>query len=300
MDCHARARRTLTEVDSPVQLEVFVTDSVNPARYQTQNNLHVVTNSLVSPGILDSQVYSQIPESFYGMYGGPVRYQAYTPVKDYNCFINRIDPNRQSWLYQLIRRGMFDQGFVTFNMDTRNNTTLPLELFEQQFEQGLEIFRLEHEYIRNQVPYRNFPADAELNNVIMQSKFSLVLETYFDNNDVITYSEKLFRCLKLPRPWAVFAMKGAVEQLRQMGYDVLDDIVDHSYDAIDFCIDRQVALLDLAKRLCRLEYNPALVERLERAAKHNRAVLDRHQPNFFPDVTKTFDMAVDKINGLQI
>jgi len=54
--------------------------------------------------------------------------------------------------------------------------------------------------------------------------------------------------------------------------------------------------LDLAERLCRLEYNPALVERLEQAAQHNRALLDRHQPNFFPDVTKTFDLAVSKLN----
>lgn len=299
-NCHARAKQALAEMGSTIQLEVFVTDAVGVERYQNQNSRHVVTNSLVRPGILDSKVYTQIPESFYGMYGGPTQYIVCDPVKNYNCFMNRIDPNRQSWLYQLIRRGIFDQGFVTFNMDPRNKTIPPLELFEQQFKEGLDIFKPEHEYIRSQVPYRNFDAHAKLNNVIMQSKFSIVLETSFDKNEIVTYSEKIFRCLKLPRPWILFAMQGAVEHLRQLGYDVLDDIVDHSYDTIDFCIDRQVALLDLAERLCKLEYTPALVNRLEQAAQHNRALLDRHQLNFVTDVAKSFDLAVDKINELQI
>lgn len=300
MDCHSAAKKALSEIGSSVKLEVFVTDGIYPERYQNQTNLHVVTNSLVLPGLLDSQVYTPIPDSFYGMYGGPVTYRDYQPEKDYNCFMNRIDPNRQSWLYQLIRRGIFDRGFVTFNMDPRMKTTPPIEIFEQQFEQQLTIFKPEHEYIRSQVPYRNFPIDAKLNDIIMKSRFSIVLETYFDINTVITYSEKIFRCLKLPRPWIMFAMAGAVENLRRMGYDVLDDVVDHSYDSIDFCIDRQVALLDLAEKMCNLEYTPALVDRLNRAAQHNQALLDQHQPNFFPDVAATFDLAVEKIHGLQI
>ena len=42
---------------------------------------------------------------------------------------------------------------------------------------------------------------------------------------------------------------GAVEHLRQVGFDMFDDVVDHSYDNIDNPIDRVVAAIESNRRL---------------------------------------------------
>jgi hypothetical protein len=164
-----------------------------------------------------------------------------------------------------------------------------LAVFDQQLEQHLNIFQREHDFIRTQMPYRNFESD-NLTQTIMSSKFSIILETYFDNNEVITFSEKIFRCLKLPRPWILFAQQHAVQYLRDMGFDVLDDVVDHSYDSIEFGIDRQIKLLDVAEQLCNLKFDPTLAKRTQQATDHNCRLLsnmfDICQQDIFDSVEK--------------
>ena len=140
-------------------------------------------------------------------YAGLINVEQRRPSKNFNCFVNRMDPNRQSWLYLLIRRGLFDQGFISFNMDISRHLmlkeyppgTTPMEVFENQFEKYCNIFSDEHRILKNKVPYKNFDSDTSPVEIIMDSKFSIVLETYHDDNRFITLSEKIFRCLKLPK-----------------------------------------------------------------------------------------------------
>lgn len=199
--------------------------------------------------------------------------------------MNRMDPIRQSWLYQLVRRGIFDQGYVSFNMDTllmpEFKGVSPHDAFEKQFNDSMTIFQEEHDFIKSQVPYKNFNDDGDLTSVIVDSEFSIILETFFDQNDVITYSEKMFRALQLPRPWIVFSHQHAVKHLRTMGFDVLDDIVDHSlYDDIDFAITRQTKLLDLAVDLIKQNFD---IDRLKQAAIHNQQLLKNFSVTWMDD-----------------
>jgi hypothetical protein len=262
----------------------------------------IVTNSWIKPELVDSTRYEQFAPSWYGIYAGPVDSISVTPKKKFNCFINRMDPIRQSWLYQLVRRDIFDQGFVSFNMDVHIHLakgwyppdTTPHDVFEDQFQKHLTIFQVEHELIKPQVPYRNFDSTASLDQVIMDSEFSIVLESYFSINEVITFSEKIFRCLKLPRPWILFSTKGSVQYLRNLGFDVLDDLVDHSYDNIDFEIDRQVALLDQAELMCKQTLTAEQISRCELAAQHNQQILDSMIDTFYTDVDLTFARAQKK------
>jgi hypothetical protein len=281
------------------ELDMVSIDACQPQTYQNGHQV-LITNNWISPDSLDPNLYEKFADSWYGIYSG------YVPIEDtacthkFNCFINRMDPIRQSWLYQLIRRGMFDQGLISFNMDISrhkhlcppNNT--PHTVFENYFQQYLQIFGPEHEFIQSKVPYCNFNTETPLRDLIMQSKFSIVLETYFESNEVITFSEKIFRCLKLPRPWVLFAMKHAVKHLRDLGFDVLDDIVDHSYDHINFDIDRQVAILDQSEKLCNLVYNEKLVQRMKLAAIHNQQLLQSYLDRFNQDIDISFERVVKK------
>jgi len=258
----------------------------------------LVTVNKIQNGVYHKYQVKQLPDSCWGgLYSTELKFDpGLEPTHAFNCFINRIDPIRQSWLYQLVRRNILTEGLVSFNMDVSRHhslghyskTTMPIEIFNDQFEKHCKVFQLEHDYIKSKVPFRNFD-DSNLNNAIMKTKFSIVLETYFHDNRYVTYSEKIFRCLKLPRPWILFAMKGAVAHLRDMGFDLLDDIVDHGYDNIDFAIERQSVLLDLAQQLGKIEYTPALYTRLQQAAEFNQNLLVRFNKSFKSDCTTFFE-----------
>ena len=287
-------------------IRLHIVDACPPQQFQNQNKKVLLTNNHLPSSVLDSKYYQEFPPSWYGIYAGDIAVEETQPIKNFNCFINRMDPIRQRWFYQLIRRDILDQGYVSFNMDISiaiqmgqfPPTTSNIEAFDLQFKSHLAIFAPEHEFIKNQIPYRNFDEDVGLNKIIMQSKFSIVLETCFDRNDTITYSEKIFRCLKLPRPWLVFSMKGAVQHLRDIGFDVLDDLVDHSYDNIDFEIDRQVAILDTAQELSKLEFTPAVLDRLNAAAQHNQEKLNTFFSTWQDDINTTIGLAKDKCLAL--
>jgi hypothetical protein len=297
-----QANKKIKLIDSNKTIIMCNIDACDPYTYQNQNNKILITNNWISPSSLNSKYYEQFASSLYGMYAGDVSIEDIVPTQNFNCFINRMDPIRQSWLYQLIRRDIFNQGYVSFNMDISRHilfkqcdaTATPAEVFEDQFHQKLSIFEFEHNYIKDQVPYCNFDPGTELNQIIMQTKFSIVLETYADRNEIITFSEKIFRCLKLPRPWIMFAMKDAVKYLRNLGFDVLDDIVDHSYDSIEFDIDRQTKMLDIAQELCKIEFTNAIINRMKTAAEHNQQLLSKFYSTFKNDISQSINNAKTK------
>jgi hypothetical protein len=72
----------------------------------------------------------------------------------------------------------------------------------------------------------------------------------------------------------IHAQQGAVAYLRKMGFDVLDDIVNHDYDNLDCTIDRQVAILDHCEQLLKLDIRTCM-PRLEQAATHNINLLNQ-------------------------
>ena len=290
--------RGLVKKTDPRICEYFI-DQIDPMEL---SKLQVImTNSIVSDDLPIVAKIVRTSNSFYGMYYVPYTWHNTKIKKDFNCFINRMDPIRQSWFYQFIRRGLLDQGYVSFNMDVSRLNDVshlsPTEVFEQQFITHLSIFKDEHEVARTIVPYKNFieADDFDLAPVVLSSKFSIILETYFDNNDIVTWSEKTFRCLQLPRPWLLFGPAHAVKHLRNMGFDVLDDICYHNnYDNIESEIERQIKILDIAQTMCNIDITP-LMPRLEKAAKHNQKLLSSWYDTFDADFKNTLVNAQQQV-----
>jgi hypothetical protein len=271
------------------------------------DNTVVITSNHMAGNTIHTRKYQEIGPDWYGIYHGAQVIKSSIPVeKKFNCFMNRMDSIRQSWLYLLIRRGVFDQGLISFRMDIGRHNVIDTpffsaelsaqDVFTQQFQHYMPNFAHEHEFIKNQVPYKNF--DGSLRQAIMQTEFSLVLETYFDCNTNISLSEKIFRCLILPRPWLLFAVKNAVAHLRQIGFDVLDDLVNHDYDNIDFEIDRQTALLDQVELLCQRTLTDSQIQRCEQAAAHNQLLLAQMHEKFELAIESACNNAVKKFSEL--
>lgn len=280
-------------------VEVFLIDAMPVDQWIKRGCKPAVTNSIILSDVPNHENIKKIPDTFYGVY-----YNSYPvsiinePKKQFNCFMNRMDPIRQSWLYQFVRRKIFDQGFISFNMDLSKIPWYlewnPHDAFQDQFEHHLKIFQKEHEIIKSKVPYRNFDIDTDITDIILDSKISVILETYFHNNDIITYSEKIFRALQLPRPWLLFGQKNAVKYLRHMGFDVLDDVINHSmYDEIDFAIERQVRILDILEANMDKNFDH---DRLEKAATSNQNLLKNFSKKWFEDFLSCVETAAQVRN----
>lgn len=221
-----------------------------------------------------------------------------TVEKDFACPMNRLDPIRQSWFYLIIQKNMLDRGFVSFNLDTSRSehgvkNLESTKAFEILYQQYMLNFSLEHNIAKNIVPYRNFSAEENIDQVLMKSRFNLIIETYCTDNDQIMFTEKTIRSLRLPRPWLMYGVAGGVAQLRKWGFDTLDDLIDHSqYDTIKHPIERQSKILELAQQL--LEFDTvANWSRLKSAAENNNAVLNRwkqaYSQTMFDDFYRILD-----------
>jgi hypothetical protein len=91
------------------------------------------------------------------------------------------------------------------------------------------------------------------------------------------FSEKIFRALQTPRPWVLCTSPGAVKLLKDHGFDVLDDCVDHSYDCVLDQSKRMDVMLDSA-----VSFDSADYERYIIAARHNQQHLAKLQQQW-PD-----------------
>ena len=237
---------------------------------------------IVSDNVLPNHQHQQLalwPE-FYGSFCYWPTYRNTQPKSLFACFINRACPFRQSWLYQFVRRRLFDQGLISYRLDYRGDDFKKilslkdrLDLFEEMFKRGNHIFKEEHEILKTQVPIQTF--DDDLEQSIIDSKVSLVIETYFDNKNVIALSEKIFRNLVMPRPWLLFCAPGAVKHLRQVGFDVMDYIIDHSYDNIVDPVSRQVAILNILDGCRDIDIDNQLVLRMTQSCQHNYDLLKK-------------------------
>lgn len=231
-------------------------------------------SNLVTDNIVQLDHIPLYPE-YWGTYRYDSEYISREPTRLFNCFMNRVCTTRQSWFYQFVRRNLLMYGNVSFLLDSR---TLPIgkELYEANF-RGYEIFEAEHNLMRDRVPFVNFSGD--LDQAVIDSQFSVVIETYFDWPGTIAFSEKVFRALQLPRPLMLYSMPGSIKTLREYGFELFDDIVDHAYDNEPDQIKRQVMILD---QLCNWRDKPFTSQNLldfEQRIKHNRNLLQelRHR-----------------------
>lgn len=236
------------------------------------NLVHVPHSTLDSQTWLISDVVSYHQKRFdlyptvFGNYYEDFDYQESVPTKRFNCFINRGCAFRQSWLYQFVRRQIHDLGNISYWCEARLRNTPPDVYFEELFLEHNQIFSAEHKKLQGKIPYKNF--EMSLEQAIIDSERSIVIETAYDPNQFISYSEKTWRALQLPRPVLFFNAQYSVQHLRNWGFDVMDDVVDHSYDQCPDHIQRQVMILDQLNS--DIKYD---AQRFEQAAKHNRDLL---------------------------
>ena len=218
----------------------------------TDKTVLVTDNKITVPTRANQTILNIAPE-FYGIHYMPFNLENLpSPERAYNCFINRICANRQSWFYKLSDIGL-DKGFVSFNIDHRISPSHTyadkLAIFDRLHYEHNTIFQQQYEKTRPLVPYCNFEQTSNIENIIAKSTVSLVIETYFNDNRAIALSEKTFRALQLPRPFLLFAPKGTIQYLTSLGFRIINDGLDHSYDTEENWITRQTLILKQLEKI---------------------------------------------------
>ena len=219
-------------------------------------------------------------KSFYGFYYVDNLNLDRNIVRDFNCFLHRSDVARQNWFYILYERGWLDRGYVSFNMELREGMYYPANTSKEVFDHYHKSLLNSYDYLYSSVgkivPYKNFVETHNQFERVLQTKFSIVVEPFYHRPDSVCFSEKTLRVLHLPRPWVLFGATGSVARLRNMGFDVFDDFVDHSYDAFDTeqsYVQRQDAMVPEIEKLLQLQATPAIIDIWKQKAQHNRNIL---------------------------
>jgi hypothetical protein len=256
----------------------------------------LVTDNKITVPLNINQTILDISPEFYGIHHMPFDLELLpAPNRAYNCLINRICPNRQSWFYKLFDIGL-DKGFVSFNIDYRDLPSQSyadkLDLFDQLHYKYNTIFQRQFNETRPLVPYCNFKQTSNIENIISESVISIVIETYFDDNRAIALSEKIFRALQLPRPFLLFAPKGTIRYLESVGFKIINDIINHDYDNEESWITRQTMILEQLEKFVN---NPdyTIPQRWIDIAYHNQKILHNWNLNWDIKIQPAIDMATD-------
>ena len=180
---------------------------------------------------------SVLPE-FWGQWHFEPEYEDRDSSISYNCFMNRERGDRDRVFKLLKQRNILDKGLVSY---------LALD-------------------------YDTVNRHGTLEQCIIDTNVSLILETY-TRDDAIVFSEKIFRAIQLPRPWLLYCSPFSIELLRSHGFDVLDDIVDNTYDTEKNHWMRLDIILDQLETFIDRQYTSKDYQRFKQAAKHNQQLL---------------------------
>lgn len=257
----------------------------------------VITDNHVT--IDTSYCVYQLPKSYFGVFSYTPELQNFNPQRDLNFSVNRISQERVLLLLEFLKQSNGNH-YINFNAwdpydpsDTAkdcsnnflkywnglDNLSRPLRGLNSRHPQFNELAMT----IVDQLPIRNH--DISIEQVQLNSYVNMVIESY-SGDTTITFSEKTFRALCTPAPWTLYSCKGTVDYLKQLGFDVLEDLFDHTYNRVPQSLPGDISLSDdIIKIQAFITASIAHVKKLKtinsselqtrciRAATHNQELL---------------------------
>ena len=230
------------------------------------------------------------PRVRLGEFDAPFGFAALAPPErdhHYVCMNDEATATRANLVSRLVARP--EPGFVSFRKDHFRRNMPGSAAFEAELdrvsiamERGDNSHRV-HRFLsqpRNHAidlppgatarrDHHFLPVDA-----LRRSALNIVTEQEMAQPDQQRFTEKTLKAIIAGLPFVVFGNQGTIALLREAGFDVLGDFIDHSYDEEPhpaYRFARAYAAVDEALRRP-LGFTPAEHERLEAAAAHNETV----------------------------
>jgi hypothetical protein len=170
---------------------------------------------------------------------------------DFTCLNRTHKWWRLTTMSELHRRGYLDRAQWSYNVDITCDDRAEDNPISVDYYPGLADYMLE--FFRHG-PYQADGLDSDTHNDhehhvpehFSNSYFQVILETHFDadGSGGTFITEKTFKAIKNGQPFVIFGPPGTLRQLREMGYQVFDDVIDNTYDLIQINNERWEAVLD--------------------------------------------------------
>mgnify|MGYP000866875107 CR=1 FL=1 len=204
--------------------------------------------------------------------------------KKYGIFLGRPDNLRLYAFYKHLTWSCSSQGIATFHYDPKN-----INEYESDFTNFLIDHNTKWHYIKDQLPY------SDLNNYIkipivneshkeinfwkdLYSKISIeiICETNV-HNESFFITEKTLRPILYKKLFVIIGSKNYEQQLKEMGFDIFDDIIDKTYDKKQYS-DRIEHLYSSLEHILRvLSESNELKVRLENNQKLAATLISEHK-----------------------
>jgi hypothetical protein len=285
-------------------LQVFTKDLVMPLTYYENLNQQLLKNNkqllICTDNFVEYKNLSNIKflchRSLIGIKHfniDPAYYNLLSdnrPGKLFNCFIHRAESVRQSWLYFLYHHNLIDRGYVSYLLYAlaEYSNLSGVDLYDY-IHNNYQLDRLPHfqeayQHMRSKVPYQNFKENFKLADKIIDSKYSLVLDTNAadDDQNAWFFSEKTSRVLMLPTCQLLFLQKGTLTKLSKLGLAVHKFNLD--IDLLSWT-ERQQKLLEILRNDSE-EYN---FTKLKTTALYNYNLLQ----SFYQEIDQFYNEAID-------
>lgn len=235
-----------------------------------------------------------LPRSWTGIYHYiPDALDEQIPTRDVGFCVNRLDHERLAVFCELARVSNLEHsvyGNVNCEAHDQNLTAgakqeMAHAVFQSMQQPIQHSIDATYWKIKKQLPFRNH--DLTVEQVHAASRVNIVMETYCQDHTV-ALSEKIFRALVTARPWVIYAGRYAVARLRQLGFDVLDDLVDHnSYDHLT-SRDQLKYQVIVSTALHTANACPVINHRCQQAAAHNQQLLAHYRSQLAVDMGTWF------------
>jgi hypothetical protein len=234
----------------------------------------------------------KLPLSYFGGFNYVPADQNWAPTRRFNLSVNRLDSQRQLILLELIKQsGGVDQvqqlDHVNFNARIAGNEHTAEDAqhnFAQCWTQLNQLHNTEYvdwfAQTLSHIPVKNHALTVEQTQVGVY--LNLVIETYA-GDATVAFSEKIFRALVTPAPCILYSGKHTVSYLASLGFDTLNDIINHRYDVLvdnktasfgDKFVEYLFTGADAYNTLSSMDPTQ-LKHRCQLASKQNQAVLEQ-------------------------
>jgi hypothetical protein len=282
--------------------------AAKPGQWFDSNTMIITDNHMPYPTDYEVCV---LPPSYFGVFNYVPADQDYSPERRFHLSVNRLDTQRLLFLLEFTKQAgsihnVIENDFINFNARATGAENTPQDAKNSvshcwtQLATNHADLSTWYEQILPHMPLRNHKFTVE--QVHTSAYLNLVIETYAGDAS-IAFSEKIFRALVTPAPWQVFSAKNAVQRLRTLGFDVLDHIVDHSYDT-----EQQDNSVNGHKKItnfvCQAMYNyntikqinhQVLLEQCHAAADHNQQLLAQMQRRWPADFANWLPQVISKL-----
>jgi hypothetical protein len=217
------------------------------------------------------------------------------PIKDrtkHFVSLSRVPrPGRVLLTQEYLQRNIENNGIISCHTDIIEGYDAT-ELIKDEFKNRFPIKIPNEGNIQKEINLTSF------NEYFCYAIFNIVLESSLENflNSTQTFWDRSFITEKTIKSFSFFQIpiflstRHHVKNLRDLGFDLFDDIVDHDYDNEESVIIRIKKIADEIERLCKYElsyfHNLNIEERLEYNYYHVNKVFELKEKEYINRITE--------------